>query len=117
MNLSKRVEYNNKLEYYTMHLLIINPFLPVKLHPKEIEVLACFMSLSGDLVETDRLCKSARKEVRDRLGLSYGGLGNYIKTLSQKGFLKYTEEGYAYIPSLLQPNGIEQGYNFKITLK
>lgn len=114
MNLSKRVEYTNKLDYYTMHLLIINPFLPVKLNPREIEVLACFMSLSGDLVEKDRLCTSARKEVRDKLNLSYGGLGNYIKKFSDNKFIKYDEDGNAYIPYFLYPQASQQNYSFTI---
>lgn len=112
--LSKRVVFTTKQEYYATHLVIINPFLPQKLHPKEIEVLACFMSLSGDLVEENRLCKSARKLVRDKLNLSYGGLGNYITVFENKGFIKYDEKGNARIPLVLFPTPDVQKYNFEI---
>lgn len=116
MNLSKRVYTRTKQEFFTQHLMIINPFLPDKLHPREIEVLACLMSISGDHVDKDRLCKSARKEVRDKMKLSYGGFGNYITIFEDKKFIKYNEDGTAYIPSLLFPRIPQQGYSFQISI-
>ena len=48
---------------------IINPFLPIKLTPREIEVLAAFMSLENELAE-DRFGTTARKVVRNKLFLN-----------------------------------------------
>lgn len=76
----------NEVDYYTKHLEIVNPFLPVRLTPKEIEFLANFMSLKGDIAE-DRFGTSGRKIVKQRMGLVDGGLGNYIKSLKDKGFI------------------------------
>ena len=115
-NINKKLVIASKQEYYIVHLLAINTFLPVKLSSKEIEVMASLMSLSGDLVEQDRLCKSARKVVRDRLKLSYGGLSNHIRVLSEKGFIRYDESGKAYIPAVLQPSTPAQSYSFQIEL-
>ena len=96
-------------EYYRQHLAIINAFLPVKLTPKEIDVLALFMSFKGDL-EKDRFGTTARKIVMKDLNLSSGGLGNYIKSLKNKGFI--TDD--MKIPGLLKPNDSSQEYMFKL---
>ena len=74
-------------KYYMKHLSIINPLLPVSLTPKEIEVLAAFMALKGDIAN-DRFGTTARKLVMDKLSLSLSGLGNYLKSLKDKRFIK-----------------------------
>lgn len=100
-----------KERYYEVHLAIINPLLPVKMTPKEIEVLAHFMSLTGDIAN-DRFGTSARKIVKKNLGLSDGGLGNYFKALRDKGCI--IENDTKVNPILIaQPK--EQKYNFKLT--
>ena len=101
-------------KYYITHLSIINPMLPVHLTPKEIEVLAAFMTLKGDIANVDRFATSCRKIVKSRLELSDGGLGNYIKSLKEKGFIRVSEEEILYIPKFLFAEEKEQGYMFKI---
>ena len=98
--------------FYSKHLEIINPFLPIKLTPKEIEVLAAFMSLEGELAE-DRFGTTGRKVVRRKLGITPGGLGNYLKSLKQKGFV-YKKGGAFYIASIVMPNDGVQQYSFKL---
>jgi DNA-binding MarR family transcriptional regulator len=105
-----------KDEYYKKHLEVINPFLPVKLTKMEIVVLAAFMSLQGDLIAQDRFCTSGRKHVRDTLGLSPGGLGNYLDAFKKKGFIYANENGVIEILPILFANPEEQVYVFKITL-
>ena len=117
MNIRKKIIHHTRQDYYTMHLFIINPFLPVKLSPKEIEVLACFMSLTGDVTEEGQFSKGARRIVRNRLNLSHGGLGNYLKSFEIKGFIRFDEMGVGYIPTILIPDKDLQGYNFEIELK
>lgn len=73
--------------YYAVHLSIISGLLPVKLTQKEIEVLAEFMNLDEKIVEDGRFNSVARKKVRESLNLSPGGLGNYLKSLLEKGYL------------------------------
>jgi len=117
MDIRKKIFHYTKQDYYTMHLFIINPFLPIKLSPKEIEVLACFMSLTGDVTEEGQFSKGARRIVRNRLNLSHGGLGNYLKSIETKGFIRFDEMGIGYIPTILIPDKELQGYNFEIELK
>ena len=102
-----------KNEYYTKHLSIVNIFLPVQLTPKEIEVLAAFMSLEGDIA-TQRFGTSARKMVMEQLGVKPGGLGNYLKSLQGKGFLIKDEAEKFKILPLLHPTPQSQGYMFKL---
>lgn len=109
--LSKRLELPTN-EYYKVHLNIVNSLLPIKLTPKEVEVLALFMSLSGD-ISKDRFGSTAKKLVKQELSLSDGGLSNYIKALKQKGFISTTNE----IPMLLVPNVSKQEYFLQIINK
>lgn len=100
-------------EYYVKHLEILNPILPVKLTIKEIEVLAGFMSLKGDLVESDRFGTQARKIIRQKLNMSPGGLGNHLKELKRKSAI-YEVDSKLVIRDFLIPNPNVQGYQFKI---
>ena len=99
--------------YFKKHLELINPFLPVPLTPKEVEVLSCFMSLSGNIVDEERFGTTSRKYVKKTLNLSDGGLSNYIMALRKKGFIR-SKDGIDYIPGVLLPNEKEQIYMFKL---
>lgn len=99
------------LDYYKKHLHIINHILPVQMTDREIEVLSCFMSLNrGDI---DLFSTSVRRIVMDKLGLSAGGLSNYIRQLKGKGFI--IEEGdKLVILGILVPDSGSQLYSFKL---
>lgn len=99
-----------KVEYYNTHLSIINSVLPVKLTPKEIEVLALFMSLD---FKVERFGTSARKIVRQELDISHQGLSNYLKSLTMKGFLIEKEGDYEILP-ILFPAKDQQSYMLKL---
>jgi len=101
-----------KNDYYIKHLSIVNVFLPVELTPKEIEVLASFMSLEGDIA-LDRFGTSARRLVMRQLNLSPGGLGNYMKSLKTKGFIMEKQGDLTILP-ILHPEAEGQGYMFKL---
>lgn len=103
----------DKDKYYETHLYIINGMLNVKLKPMEIQVLASFMGLEGDIVNNNRFCTSARKIVKDKLGLSDGGLGNYLKVLRDMNFI-ITSNNIEIIQPFLVPDSNEQCYNFKL---
>lgn len=103
----------HKKDYYVKHLSIVNVFLPIKMTPKEIEVLAVFMSLEGDIAK-QRFGTSARKIIRSTMKISPGGLGNYLKSLKEKGFLKELEPNNFEILSMLHPDPSQQGYMFKL---
>ena len=77
-------------EYFKKHLFLINHILPIQMTLKEVEVLAAFMSLEGDIAK-DPFGTSGRKIVRTRIGISAGGLGNYLDQLKKKSFI--LEEG------------------------
>jgi DNA-binding MarR family transcriptional regulator len=101
-------------EYHVKHLEILNPVLPAQLTKKEIEVLAGFMSLQGDLVEKDRFGTQARKTIREKLSMSPGGLSNHLRELKNKFFIYEGENGKYRIKEFLIPNDKVQGYQFKI---
>lgn len=98
-----------KDKYYEMHLAIVNNFLPVKLTDMEIVVLAKFMTFEGDIAK-DRFGASARKMVKEQLGLSSAGLSNYTISLGKKGFVS---EAGNILPILI-PEKEEQIYQFKL---
>jgi|688.fasta_scaffold13593_17 hypothetical protein len=106
--LSKRLVLDSK-RFYNIHLSIVNAIIPTKLTPKEIEILALFMSLKGDIAK-DRFGTTARKLVMKELNLSDGGLGNYLKSLKEKGFISPTNE---ILPFLI-PNDDKQEYFFQL---
>lgn len=99
-------------EYYTIHLSIVNALIPTKLTPKEIDVLGFFMSLQGDIAK-DRFGTTARKLIMKELNLSDGGLGNYLKSLREKGFISSNNE---ILPTLI-PNEDKQEYFFQLVNK
>jgi hypothetical protein len=112
MNIIRKTVLLNKQEYFKKHLLIINHILPVQMTSKEAEVLAAFMSLEGDIGE-EPFGTSGRKIVRSRVGISAGGLGNYLDQLKSKGFI-YEDDGKLVILPILIPEKKEQGYQFKL---
>lgn len=114
MIITKRLSLTRE-EYYEKHLLIINHILPEQMTPKEAKVLAAFMSLKGDIAE-DPFGTSGRKIVRDRLGISPGGLGNYLDQLKNKNFI-IDKDGVLTILPILIPGEKEQLYQFKLDVK
>jgi len=97
-----------KLKYYKKHLSLLNVILPTKLTPKELEVLAMFMSFEGELAN-ERFGTTARKLVKDKLNLSPGGLGNYLNSLKEKKFISNEDS----ILPILFPNNNQQLYQFQ----
>ena len=100
------------IEYYNTHLELINPILkrmtPSSLTHKEIELLANFMVLNGDIA-IDRFGTTARKIVMKQMKLSTAGLSNYLRSLKAKGFIY----GNDILP-ILFPNNNYQVYQFKL---
>ncbi len=117
MGIIKKIISVPREQYFIQHLSIINSMLPVRLTPKEIEVLGSFMSLKGDIVEEDRFGTTCRKIVKERLNLSDGGLGNYIKALRDKNFIYTNEDGNLTIQEVLMADENNQSYLFKIIEK
>lgn len=105
----------NKYDYFKVHLNIINSVLPIKLTNKEIEVLAGFMSLEGELAK-DPFCTYGRKVVMEQIGMkSVNSMCNYINHLTNKKFLLRDEiTGKLSILPILVPNSEKQEYRFEI---
>jgi hypothetical protein len=102
-----------KNDYYAKHLSIMNVFLPVKMTPKEIETLANFMSLDGDIAN-DRFGSSARKIVMNQMKIKPGGLGNYLDTLQKKKFITRDPVHKFIIWAVLYPDPTMQNYQFQL---
>jgi hypothetical protein len=105
----------DKLDYYETHLSLINCLLPVKMTPTEIKVLAAFMSLEGDVAKY-RFGTTGRKIVMNNLGLKSSGLSNYIKTMTEKGFLTEVADTFE-IWAILHPQPDFQEYKFRLDNK
>lgn len=103
----------SKLDYYKTHLSLINCLLPIQMTPKEIEVVAGFMGLEGDIAQY-RFGKTGRKIIMDQLKLSPSGLSNYLLSLTKKGFLTELPKSDYSILSFLIPEDEEQLYLFKL---
>lgn len=106
------------VEYYVAHLEIINPMLPERLSPRELEMLAHFMSYEDDIAKVDPFNTFIRKKVRESLKLSSGAMSNHIRSLISKGVIyedKHRE--VLFIKEYLIPDKISQGYQFKIINK
>lgn len=114
--IQKKVELGH-VDYFKTHLSIINPLLPEKhrFTPMEIEVLAHFMAIEGDLAAY-RFGASAKKLVMETLNLKPSGLSNYFRTLLDKQLLR--KEGDLYkIWDLLIPETDVQEYRFLLINK
>lgn len=112
MEIKKKLLRLPKIEYYKTHLSIVNCVLPVKMTPKELEIMATFLSLEGDIARY-RFGPSAKKIVMKELNLKPAGLSNHMSSLLEKGFLKKVGDIVEILP-LLIPNKEEQQYLFKI---
>lgn len=111
----KEIRHAMKLQknvYYETHLSIANCLLPRKLTEMEIKVLSRFMALEGDIAK-HRFGASAKKIVRQELGLSPAGLSNYMRELGNKGFLIKSGDMIDILP-LLIPEPDEQIYHLKL---
>lgn len=98
----------NKNDYFVTHLSLINNLLPVKMTKKEIEVMAAFLSLEGD-ISKEPFGTTARRIVKEKLNLSSGGLGNYLDTFNKRGFIINNQ-----ILPILRPDKDSQEYSLKI---
>jgi hypothetical protein len=89
MNIRIRKQASEK-EFYMEFLRHTSMNMPKDriLHPKEIEVLAEFWNLSGDLVRNHRFSTSAKRYVREKFGYkNYSNLENYLYSLHDKGYI------------------------------
>jgi len=107
----KEIELS-RLDYYRLHLSLVNCFLPKKLTNKEIDILSEFMCL--DIDDNERFNTSSRREVIDRLGKTLKtNISNYLSSMLRKGVL-VKENGIFNISMFIFPDKVSQGYQFKI---
>lgn len=112
---SRKVETLSRDMFFKIHLSLLNVMLSIRLEsmtPKEVEVLATFMALEGDIAGL-RFGSSARKIIRKKLDMSESGLSNHMRELLRKGYIKNTENGIA-IHSKLNIESNEHVYWFKL---
>jgi len=109
--LKKQLRLDNK-EFYITHMSIVNALLPIKMTPKEVEIIAAFLSITGTLAD-DRFSTTGRQVVRNMLGISHQYLTNYIKSLIKKGFIQNNNDKLELTP-ILFPEREEQNYIIKL---
>lgn len=117
MKIIGKTERLSKEEYFKKHLSIINGVLPKSMTPKEIEIMAAFISLEGDLAKKP-FSTTGRKIVMEKTGIKFaGGLGNHLRELKNKGFILVDDNDELYILPTLIPEKDWQGYQFKIIME
>jgi len=82
----------NRLDYYITHLKIINSVVALDLTNKEINVLAHFLSMEGD-IRNDLFGTTSRKLVREKCGITLSGLTNYLDSLQSKKCINKDDTG------------------------
>lgn len=110
--ISKVMESEDLLGYYILHLQIINILLPIKLKPREIEFIAHFLTMPGE-----KFSPKNKKQVRENMGLKSAGMTNYIRELTEVGFLIEKEDGLLDINPIIVPSEGIQTYTFKNVYK
>ena len=103
------------MEYYATHLSIINAVIPHKFRitPREIEVLACLLTLP----DSTRFTSTGRKQVMDMLALSKSSMSNHMRALIAKRFVTTSPDDDG-TPIDVAPNIMPtptQEYHIKIT--
>ena len=106
----------SSIDYYKTHLRLVNAVFPVGITEREIDIIAHFLSLPKDITKDDMFSATARKRVIDILKLTPGGMSNHIKNMKKKGYLKREGDCLVVVPALV-PDGICQGYNFKLKMR
>lgn len=116
MKVIQRALTLNRFGYYSKNLEIISCLLPTHLSPKEIEVLASFLSLDRYIIEDDMFNTLARKKVMSSVGLSPAGLSNHLKSMIRKKVIDKNEiTNKLTIKEFLLPKEDIQGYQIKLT--
>lgn len=116
MNVRKSLTLST-IEYYMTHLSIINTIIPqpLRMTPKEIAVLAAFLSI----IPSARFTSYGRKLVKESLNLSPSGLSNHTHSLILKKFLIPSPDDFNtpidVAPNIL-PTTTTQEYHIRITL-
>lgn len=103
-----------KVDFYETHLALVNAVIPssARLTAMELKVLAIFMSFEEE-IPLGRFGTYARKLVKEKLEISDGGLGNYIKFLKSKRFILEVDGKLDFVPLIKIPD-TEQVYTFKL---
>lgn len=117
MKILKKHQKLSRKDFYEKHLMITNIFLPIKMSQKEINVLSSFMALDKSIIGDEMFNLISRKKVMEELKLSPGGLGNYLSSLIDKGYIDKSLIGKLKVKEYLLPNDNIQGYQFLIQIK
>jgi hypothetical protein len=108
----RKVLVLDRRSYYVTHLSLLNCLLPVTMTPMEVNVLAEFLALEGEIT-TYRFGPTARKVVMQELHLSPSGLSNYMRTLTDKGFLE-NDDGVLTVVATMLPEPLEQFFRVRL---
>jgi len=99
--LKKRVEFSDKFEMQRVRVAIINALFQKNLANREIDYLAYYLALSGDVVDLGgRFSTTATAIVRDQMGVSVQRLSNMKRKLKNKGLIIEKDGKEEIIPEL-----------------
>ena len=112
MTLKKTLKLN-KLDFYKKHIAIINAlFIPDKnkLSIREIELLGLFIYNTENVPSEYTFATVTRNKVMAAMGISHGGLTNYLSQLRNKGAIQKDTINKAFYPLTIK----EQEYQIKL---
>jgi hypothetical protein len=112
MRLKKTLKLD-KLDFYKKHISIINALFisdKNKLSVREIELLSLFIYNTEGIPEDYTFATVTRNKVMAAMGISHGGLSNYLNQLRNKGVVQKDR----IIKALYPMTAKEQEYQIKL---
>ena len=113
--LKKIIKEETELDYFKRHLKVVNALMPESKYmtKREIDVLAAFMSIKGELAEP-RFSTLSRKKVKQRLNMKDSNLSNQLRSLKRKEMIRVKSDNSLEIWDILFANPNKQGYLLKV---
>lgn len=104
MQAAKVIQTSSRVEFITMVLNTIQATSKgLHMSEREVEVLAEFLSFTGDVAKSHRFSGTFRKTVMERLMMSSSQMTNILKDLVDKGVLANTSHGVFEMTNALPP--------------
>ena len=109
MERAKTIISKDRFDFLEQYYSLMNLFFPEdkRMTGTEAKVLACFMSVEGELAEIDRFGSSSRKLVTKKLGLTASGISNYTRSLRDKGIMELDKNGDFTVPAIFNAPYVE----------
>ena len=114
--LVKTVVVRSQRDFYVQHLRIVNAVLPKAMTEKELEILAEFLSLTGDIASV-RFGTTGKAIIRKNCDISHSGLSNHLKELKNKMIISSTKKDAVINKHIFPVTDELQTYSLKLVYR